>query len=770
MKLLCSHIIAFIFLIGSASQIAPAQQTRKPFTITDEIGLTLFGGRSKVLFSPDGNYFVVWTERGRLDLDRVEDSLRFYRSQDVEQFVKHSDESQSPSPVWIVDRADTNGESIHDCRWLTDSSGVAFIGHASEGAQLVVGDQLILASLRTKVIEPLTSATEVVEAFDVHDRDHYVYTAFDRNEQDTMQQKARAEAHAAAMVGTGHSLKQLLFPGDERFLPSPPIYIWAVMGGKRFEVKQNGAPVAPGLIGRGDLVLSPDDTSLVTTLPVREVPSAWTTLYPPPFASSPFRLSGGHDGPPPHQYVKIDLQTGSIKSLTDAPIASDAGWWAGGSPSWSSDSRAVLLPNTFLSSKDHVPSSPCVAVVDLTLGRGTCVERLKRQSDTNYYLIDGAVLAKGNKERVIVSTSRNSAFHETEYHATEYHLRSDGTWQSSGESKSEAVKGDYEDLKVMVKEGLDEPPLLVAQDKQRLRVIWDPNPQLKNIELGNASVYTWKDKEGRALKGGLYRPVGYEIGKRYPLVIQTHGFRESEFRPSGLLSTGSAARLLAAAGIFVLQIGEYCPLDTPDEGPCAVSNYETAANQLISEGLVDRERIGIIGFSRTCFSVMEALTGSSLHLKAALLTDGFMATYLQYIATIDEFDNGIPRQFDSMIGASPFGEGLQQWLKRSPSFNLDKITTPLLVVAEGHSDLLFMWEPYAGLRYLQKPVDLVILNTDEHVLTNPSVRLASQGGSVDWFRFWLKNEEDPNPTKAEQYTRWRMLQQSRALDCCERSH
>ena len=68
-----------------------------------------------------------------------------------------------------------------------------------------------------------------------------------------------------------------------------------------------------------------------------------------------------------------------------------------------------------------------------------------------------------------------------------------------------------------------------------------------------------------------------------------------------------------------------------------------------------------------------------------------------------------------------------------------------------------MWEPYAGLHYLHKPADLIMLNTDEHVLTNPAVRMASQGGSVDWFRFWLQDYEDPDPAKAEQYVRWREL-------------
>jgi len=58
-------------------------------------------------------------------------------------------------------------------------------------------------------------------------------------------------------------------------------------------------------------------------------------------------------------------------------------------------------------------------------------------------------------------------------------------------------------------------------------------------------------------------------------------------------------------------------------------------------------------------------------------------------------------------------------------------------------------------------VDLILLNTDEHVLTNPAVRVASQGGTVDWFRFWLQNYEDPDPAKADQYKRWRELRNTR---------
>ncbi len=169
---------------------------------------------------------------------------------------------------------------------------------------------------------------------------------------------------------------------------------------------------------------------------------------------------------------------------------------------------------------------------------------------------------------------------------------------------------------------------------------------------------------------------------------------------------------------------------------------------------MDQKRIGIIGFSRTCFYVMETLTtSSSLHIKAASVTDGVMLDYFQYILVPQR----MWKEANTIMGAPPFGEGLQQWLKRSPGFNLDKINAPLLVVGAGPEGLLAMWLPYSGLHYLEKPVDLIQLNTHEHVLTNPAVRMASQGGSVDWFRFWLQDYEDPDPAKAEQYARWREL-------------
>jgi dipeptidyl aminopeptidase/acylaminoacyl peptidase len=739
-------------LNSTYSPLICAQQPKKPFTIADDIEVAHFGDpytvqAEAVRFSPDGNYFLVDTERGRLDLNIVEDSLRFYRAQDVTEFLDHIDDAQAPSPLWVVSSSGKKGPIVNKWRWLADSSGVAYLERASDGNQ-----RLVLADLRAKTIEPLTSSTETVRDFDVRDRQHYVYTVADATEWEKMY----AERQASAIVGTGRSLFQLLFPQDAltKTELSSSSDLWAVVFGRHFKVKNDGAP----LTNFGSFALSPDGTSLVTTLPLLDIPSSWETLYPPPYPSDPLRIQPGSSR---HQFVRIDLQTGSVHALTDAPTSYDAGSWSPvlGGPSWSSNGEAILLPGTFLSSKDQKPSRPCVAIVDLASNTCTCVEALKGRTETGaeegYHLIKSVRFTGGDKQHIMLSFYNHS---DSSIETIEYQHTGGNTWELTRRTKGEFEYGGN-GLQVTVKQGLNEPPLLVGANKQSSRVIWDPNPQLKSIELTEVDVYRWKDREGRDWKGGLYKPGNYKQGQRYPLVIQTHGFVESAFTPSGVFPTAFAARALAAAGIVVLQAdGRDCPILTVNEGSCFVSGYQSAANQLVSEGLVDPERIGIIAFSRTCFYAMEMLTTSSIHLKAASITDGIMYTYSQYMLLPDR----VPKEANPIIGASPFGDGLQQWLKRSPGFNLDKVTTPLLVVGEGPGSLLFMWEPYAGLRLLHKPVDLMMLNTDEHVLTNPSVRVASQGGSVDWFRFWLQDYEDPDPAKAEQYARWHRLRKLEA--------
>lgn len=63
--------------------------------------------------------------------------------------------------------------------------------------------------------------------------------------------------------------------------------------------------------------------------------------------------------------------------------------------------------------------------------------------------------------------------------------------------------------------------------------LWNPNPQLNRASWGHVSVYRWTGEDGYHWREGLVLPPSYIPGHRYPLVIQTHGFREGLYLVDG---------------------------------------------------------------------------------------------------------------------------------------------------------------------------------------------------------------------------------------------
>jgi dipeptidyl aminopeptidase/acylaminoacyl peptidase len=273
--------------------------------------------------------------------------------------------------------------------------------------------------------------------------------------------------------------------------------------------------------------------------------------------------------------------------------------------------------------------------------------------------------------------------------------------------------------------------------------------------LGHVSVLHWKDSSGYEWTGGLVTPPNYVSGKRYPLVIQTHGFSEDEFMTDGAFTTAFAARPLAAAGIVVLQIEDrFDDLVTMEEAPNRILAFESAIDHLAAEGIVDPKRVGIIGFSRTCYYVESALIRDPTRFAAATIADGVDVSYMQYLLFAN---SSVARESEQVYGTPPFGDGLRRWVEHAPGFNLARVRTPVRIEAIGPISVLGEWEIYGSLSKQAKPVDLIYFPDGQHILQKPLERMASQQGNLDWFRFWLKGEEDPDPAKVEQYKRWREL-------------
>jgi len=265
-----------------------------------------------------------------------------------------------------------------------------------------------------------------------------------------------------------------------------------------------------------------------------------------------------------------------------------------------------------------------------------------------------------------------------------YFRKSGETWSRSTTPEQAAAKPLPE---IVLDEGMNTPPHIVAVDPAtgRKSTVMDLNPQFQNLALARVEEITWKDGHGREATGGLYWPPDYVPGKKYPLILQTHGWLDNKFWMDGLWGTAFSAQALAGKGFFVLQVGELSKpelldfhiVETVNEATLAMAAYESAIDNLDRKGLIDRNRVGITGFSVTFWYVTYTLTHSKHHFAAAALADGVDFSYFQYmlagrwVLSLNDFEG--------INGAPPFGNGLHTWLERSPAFLMDKIETPLRI-------------------------------------------------------------------------------------------
>ena len=276
--------------------------------------------------------------------------------------------------------------------------------------------------------------------------------------------------------------------------------------------------------------------------------------------------------------------------------------------------------------------------------------------------------------------------------------------------------------------------------------------------MGTASLYQWKGADQFSWTGVLVKPVGYLPGTRYPLIIQTHGYAPDSFITDGQFPTAMAARPLASEGIVVLQMGHRQDhIETQREAEDQIDGIESAIQSLTQEGLVDPSKVGIVGFSRTCWYVEKALIRKPKLFVAATLADGIDYSYMQYML-FGEARTIVQRSYEKVNGSTPFGLGLPDWISNAPSFHLDAVRTPLRIEAIGPASLVQEWEIYTALRRQGKAVDLIYIPDGQHILQKPLDRLASQQGNVDWFSFWLNDYRDPAPSKQKQYQEWEAMQ------------
>ncbi|KAF1717162.1 hypothetical protein CSC74_09275 [Pseudoxanthomonas yeongjuensis] len=422
----------------------------------------------------------------------------------------------------------------------------------------------------------------------------------------------------------------------------------------------------------------------------------------------------------------VDVATGRIEPLVDAP-SPQFERYESGAPLWSPDGKSVIV---YTLSPERPADPPSWVEVDLDTHRVSPLG-LEKDSRPLAWAGDGRTLVLSRKGEQFGRLARGSgrAWGKAVYTGAVKGFNPDWSVASDGR------------LVLGVRDGLRAAPELVAFDPatQQSTPLTDLNPQLAALRLGEIAPYHWQSKADAPADGFLVKPVDYQPGKRYPLVIllddgTLHKEGEPYLLDGAWQLSGHATQMLAAQGFMVLYTREPPMRDvveTPAEGERIRTYTEAAVAKLDSEGLIDPLRIGIAGWSRAGYYTSYLLIHSSIKFAAASNIDG---------------------------GASEYTDRLRPFTDEE----LKRVSAPILFNSHGLWSLVYHGAMADRLLALNRPADILYFQSASHSTTRPQHRLRSLGSNIDWWRFWLMDQEDPDPAKVAQYAHWRGLRDMRA--------
>jgi dipeptidyl aminopeptidase/acylaminoacyl peptidase len=278
------------------------------------------------------------------------------------------------------------------------------------------------------------------------------------------------------------------------------------------------------------------------------------------------------------------------------------------------------------------------------------------------------------------------------------------------------------------------------------------NDKFANYPIAKSEVIRWKGALDEAVEGILYFPHDFEKGKRYPLVVMIHGGPEAADQDCWDESWAYAANLYCQRNAFVLKPnyhgsgnyglkwaesiahGRYYELEAPD--------IEKGVDHLIDRGLVDPDKLGVLGWSNGAILAIE-LTVRSTRFKAAASGAGDV-DWVSDWANCD-FGDAFDRAY---LGKTPL-QDLTLYIKKSPFYRLDKVRTPTLIFfgTEDRSVATEQgWMHFRALQQLGKtPVRFILFPGEKHSpkkLVHQRRKLEEELAWFDKYLFKTTKEEN----------------------------
>jgi len=271
------------------------------------------------------------------------------------------------------------------------------------------------------------------------------------------------------------------------------------------------------------------------------------------------------------------------------------------------------------------------------------------------------------------------------------------------------------------------------------------NPQQEKYNWFTVELHHWKMLDGRGTEGLLYKPENFDSTKKYPIIFYYYE-RDAETRYQYIAPQPVRASVnipwFTSNGYLVFDPDIWYKTGTPGED--AYNSIMSAVRYLSRFKWVDTTKMALQGHSWGGYQTAYMVTRTG---KFAAAEAGAPVANMTSAYGGIRWGTGISRQFQYERSQSRLGATLWQrpdlYIKNSPLFRADKVTTPLLIM---HNDLdgAVPWyqgiELFSALRRLGKKVWLIQYNGEDHGLMERRNRKDWSIRLAQFFGYYLKGE------------------------------
>ena len=289
------------------------------------------------------------------------------------------------------------------------------------------------------------------------------------------------------------------------------------------------------------------------------------------------------------------------------------------------------------------------------------------------------------------------------------------------------------------------------------RRLTDSNPWLAERRLAEQEVVTYEARDGLEVQGLLIKPLDYEEGKRYPLILVVHGGPEAHFSNGWLTRYSAPGQFAAAQGYAVFYPNyrgstgrgvDYAKLHQADYAGGEFDDLVDGVKHLVDIGLVDEERVGVTGGSYGGYASAWAATALSEHFAASVMFVG-ISDQISKFGTTD-----IPNEMYMVHSRRQPWEYWDWMRERSPIYHAEKGRTPILILHGKEDTRVHPSQSLQMYRYLKElgnvPVRLVWYPGEGHGNRKAGARYDYSKRLMRWMDHYLKGPGgDPPPHKVE---------------------